>query len=376
MTLFIREARTEREIREFIEYPLFLYRDDPLYSPQLTRDLVPHFTDKNPFFRHAEARYFLAYRDGKIVGRIASIINHLHNQYHSDHTGFFGFYESINDQAVADALLCAVEADLRMRGMQIIRGPVSFSTNEECGLLVEGFEYPSMLMTPYNKRYYDSLMKNAGYTKTKDLYAFLHDVKDALPEKVLRVAAIAEKRGIIAKQLDKKHFLDAMRSFRIVYNAAWAGNWCFVPITEEELEYDAARLKPLIRPDVMAIAFHNGEAVGFCGMVPDFNIVLRRMHGKTNPWTLLKALFTLPTVKDLRLLLLGIRPEYRNKGVDGILFREAFKGVKGGGYKRVEFSWILEDNIATIRLAEMAGSRRWKIFRIYEKPIAESGQLA
>ncbi len=369
MTISIREALTEREIREFIEYPLFLYREDPFYSPQLTRDLVSHFSSKNPFFRHADVRFFLAYRDGKIAGRVASIVNHLHDEYHKERAGFFGFYESVDEQAVANALLHAVETDLRARAVQIVRGPMNFSTNEECGVLVEGFEEPSLLMTPYNKRYYDTLLKKAGCQKAKDLFAFLHEVRARLPEKVLRVAAIAEKRGITAKQLQKKDFLEAMRQFKGVYNAAWAGNWCFVPITDEELEYDAVRLKPLINPDVMAIAHHNGEAVGFCGMVPDYNIVLREMRGKMNPWTLLKALRALPKVKDLRLLLLGIRPEYRNKGVDAILFREAFKGIKSGGYKRVEFSWILEDNIATIRLAEMAGSYRWKVFRIYEKPL-------
>ncbi len=370
MPVTIREARTEREIREFIEYPLFLYRKDHFFSPQLTRDLVSHFSSKNPFFRHAEARYFLAYRDGKIVGRIASIINHLHNQYHNDHTGFFGFYESINDQAVADALLNAAEKYLALRGMDTMRGPMNFSTNEECGFLVEGFEYPSMLMTPYNKRYYDSLMSGAGYVKARDLFAFLHDVQDTLPEKVLRVAAIAEKRGISAHQLNKKEFPAAMRAFKDIFNSAWANNWGFVPLTDEEIDDSIRRLKPIINPETMVMAQCNGEPVGFLGMVPDFNIVLRRMRGRITPLTILKALYYSRTIKDLRLLLLGIKRESRNKGVEGILLREAFRGIKSGGYKRVEFSWILEENIATIRLAELPGSRRWKTFRIYEKPIA------
>ena len=370
MTIAIREARSEREIRQFAEFPLFLYRNDPLYAPQLTHDLIKHFSPQNPFFRHGEARYFLAYRGNEIVGRVASIINRLHNEYHGDRVGFFGFYESIDDQSVADALLKAVSEDLLPRGFDTIRGPMNFSTNEEVGFLVDGFDDHPILMTPYTKRYYPALMEAAGYAKAKDLYAFLHDVEDALPEKILRAAAIAERRGISCRQLTRKEFPMAMAAFKDIFNSAWADNWGFVPLTDDEIADSVRQLKPIINPDVMSLAFHNGEPIGFCGMVPDFNVVLQKMRGKINPVTICKALYYKSRITDLRMLLLGIKKEYRNKSVDGILFREAFKGVKGGGYKRVAFSWILEENLATIRLTEMIGSRRWKTFRIYEKSMA------
>ncbi|HMK43895.1 MAG TPA: GNAT family N-acetyltransferase [Dissulfurispiraceae bacterium] len=373
MTVSIHEARTAREMRAFIEYPLSLYRNDSFYAPQLTRDLKTHFSTKNPFFRHASARYFLAYRSGEIVGRVASIVNRLHNDYHRDRTGFFGFYESIDDPAAAGALLGSVEEDLRARGMDTVRGPMNFSTNEELGFLVEGFDEPSILMTPYNKRYYDALMAACGYGKVRDLYAFLHDVRDALPEKILRAAAIAEKRGITAHQLKKSEFPAAMRAFKDIFNSAWSDNWGFVPMTDEEIEDSVRLLQPIIKPEVMALAFHSGEPVGFIGMVPDYNVVLRQMRGRLTPITVMKALYYSRKITDLRMLLLGVKKEYRNKGVDGILFREAFKGVKSGGYKRVEFSWILEENLSTIRLAEMIGSRRWKVFRIYERRMPEAG---
>lgn len=369
MTVSIREARSEREIRQFAEFPLSLYQNDPYYAPQLTHDLLNHFSDKNPFFLHGEARFFLAYRNNQIVGRIASIINRLHNAYHNDTVGFFGFFESIDDQAVAAALLNAVSIDLHSRGFDTVRGPMNFSTNEEVGFLIDGFDDHPILMTPYSKRYYPALMETAGYAKVKDLYAFLHNVEDSLPEKILRAAAIAEKRGVTCRQLTRGEFPMAMRAFKDIFNSAWSDNWGFVPITDEEIEDSVRQLKPIINPDVMSLAFHNGEPIGFCGMVPDFNVVLQKMRGKINPVTICKALYYRSRIKDLRMLLLGIKKEYRNKGVDGILFREAFKGVKSGGYARVEFSWILEENIATIRLTEMIGSRRWKTFRIYEKPI-------
>lgn len=363
------EVKDKRDLLAFIEYPLSLYRDDPLYSPQLTHDLKVHFSPRNPFFKDADVGFFLAFKNGRIAGRIASILNRLHISFQKENAGFFGFFESINDPEVAKALLDRVSLDLKAKGMTVMRGPMNFSTNEECGFLVEGFEEAPMLMTPYNFAYYNKLMEECGLAKAKDLHAYIHSVEDELPDKILRVAAIAEKRGITARQVTKDYFMTAMRFFREVYNSAWAHNWSFIPMSADELEYSAKRLKPLVVPDMTIVAEKDGEPVGFLGMLPDFNFVLRKMHGKLNPLTLAKALYYSRKIPDLRMLLLGIKPEYRNRGVDGILFREAFKGVKRGKYKRVEFSWILEDNINIIRLVEMIGGKLYKKFRIYEKKI-------
>ena len=362
-------VKDKRDLLRFIEFPLALYRDEPLYTPQLTNDLKVHFSPKNPFFKDADVEFFLAVKDGKIAGRIAAILNHLHISYQKENTGFFGFFESIDDPDVAKALLDTVSQYLKEKGMTVMRGPMNFSTNEECGFMIEGFEEASMLMIPYNFPYYNRLMKDCGLAKAKDLHAYIISVEEALPDKILRVAAIAEKRGITVRQVTKDNFMTAMRSFREVYNAAWGNNWSFIPMTEDELEYSATRLKPLVVPDMTIVAEMGGEPVGFLGMLPDFNFVLRKMHGRLNPITVIKALYYSRKIRDLRLLLLGIKPEYRNKGVDGILFREAFKGVKRGKYKRVEFSWILEDNINIIRLVEMIGGKLYKKFRIYETKI-------
>jgi GNAT superfamily N-acetyltransferase len=253
--------------------------------------------------------------------------------------------------------------------MTIMRGPMNFSTNEECGFLIEGFHNVPMLMTPHNPPYYNDMMEQYGMQKAKDLYAFIYTVKESLPEKVLRVAAIAEKRGVQVRPVDKRKFHEEMLVFKEVYNSAWKKNWGFIPLTDEEMQHLGERLKQIAVPELTLIAEDDGEPVGFMGLLPDFNYVLRHMKGRLNPFTILRALYYSRKITDLRLLLLGIKKEYRNRGVDALLFREGFKGVKSGGYKRVEFSWVLEDNIPVQRIVEMLGGRLYKKYRIYEKPV-------
>ena len=361
------EAKTARDRDRFIDLPFSLYKDDPLYVPQLKKELKDQFSRKNPFFLHAEVRFFLAEQDGKIVGRVASIVNKLHCEFQQEDAGFFGFFESVHDRQIAQALLEAVSADLTTRGMKIVRGPMNFSTNEECGFLIEGYDGPPMLMTPYNPRYYHELMEACGMDKAKDLYAYLYDVREELPEKVLRVAAIADRRGITVRRVEKKKFRDEMLVFKQVYNAAWEKNWGFIPLTDEELFYLGERLKGIVVPELTLIAEHKGAPVGFLGIVPDFNAVLRHMNGRLTPLSMLKALYYSRKIRGLRILLLGITRDYRNKGVDAVMFREAFPAIRKGKYQHIEFSWILEDNIPVQRIAEMVGGRLYKKYRIYEK---------
>ncbi len=363
------EVTNRKGLYSFITFPLSLYRHDRFYTPELTRDLKVHFSRRNPFFKTAEVRLFLARRGGSIVGRVAAIMNLQHVTLHRERAGFFGFFESVNDSAVSGALLGTVCEVLKERGMEVIRGPMNFSTNEECGFLTEGFGSPAMLLMPYNPPYYADLMEDFGMTKSKDLFAFIYHVADELPEKVLRVASLAEKRGITVRTIEKRNFEADMMAFGEIYNDAWKRNWGFIPLTAEELRYNAGRLKPLVVPDLVMIAEQKGEPVGFLGMLPDFNHVLRHMGGRLTLVTVLKALYYSRKITDLRLLLLGIKEEYRTRGVDALMFREGFEALKRGGYKRVEFSWMLEDNFPVIRIAEMLGGRLYKRYRIYEKEI-------
>ncbi len=352
-----------------MELSFSLYKNYPLYVPQLRKELRDQFSQKNPFFMHAAVKYFVAKKDGRIVGRICSIINKRHREFQQEDAGFFGFFESENDCDVAKALLDAVSADLKAEGMKVMRGPMNFSTNEECGFLIEGYDEHPMIMTPYNPPYYNDLMEQCNMTKAKDLFAYIYDMQETLPEKVLRVAVIAEKRGITVRPIDKRKFGAEMMVFKEVYNDAWEKNWGFIPLTDDELFYLGERLRQIVVPELTLIAEHEGKPVGFLGMVPDFNVVLKQMKGSLNPLSILKALYYSRKIRGLRLLLLGITREFRNKGVDALLLREVFPAMLKGKYQRVEFSWILEDNIPVQRIVEMAGGRLYKKYRIYEKAL-------
>ncbi|MBI5640846.1 MAG: N-acetyltransferase [Nitrospirae bacterium] len=355
-----------KNLNEFIRLPLALYSKDPLFVPQLNRDMREHFSGKNPFFLHSHARYFIAKKDGRPAGRIVAFVNRTHNEVHRDKTGFFGFFDSLNDRDVAGALFEGAAGYLRQLGMECMRGPMNFSTNEECGFLLEGFHESPFIMMPYNFPYYNDLAEAYGMKKVKDLFAYIYKVQERLPEKVLRVAVIAEKRGITVRPIDMKKFMSEMMIFKDVYHSAWEKNWGFVPMTDEELAYSGERLKQVIIPEMTLIAEEYGRPVGFMGLIPDFNSVLKHMGGKVNPLSLIKALHYSGKIRDLRVMLLGIKKEFRYKGVEALLFREGFKPIKKGGYQRVEFSWILEDNIPVQRTIEMIGGQLYKTYRVYE----------
>lgn len=363
------EVRAGGRLDEFIKQPSAIYSGDPFYPTPITKEMRVHLSPSNPFFEHAEARYFLARSGGRDVGRVASILNRRHIQCHGEKAGFFGFFECDNDPGAAALLLEAAAEDLRARGMEVMRGPMSFSTNDECGLLLEGFKEPPILMTPYNPPYYNDLMASCGMRKARDLFAYIYEIGEELPDKILRVAAVAERKGIRARRIDMKKFSSEMRAFKEVYNSAWSENWGFIPLTDGELDYMSGKLRDVIVPELTLIAEADGGPVGFMGLLPDANYVLRHLRGRVNPLTMVKALYYMKRITDLRLLLLGIKKEYRLRGVDALLFREGFRGVRKGHYRRIELSWVLEDNLPVQRLAEMAEARLYKKFRIYEKPL-------
>ncbi|GBE01080.1 hypothetical protein BMS3Bbin06_01350 [bacterium BMS3Bbin06] len=362
------EARTRRDTEEFILFPFDLYRNDPLYSPELLRDQRSYFSPQNPFFNHADVKLFIAGDRGKTVGRVVSVVNYLHNERYGDKTGFFGFFESIRDSRTASLLMDRVADELRKAGMNRMRGPMDFSTNEQCGFLIEGFDYPPMIMTPYNPDYYPRLVEEYGMVKSKDLLAFIKEIPEGLPDKIERVARLAERRNITTRKVSKKNLLKDMQVFQEIYNESWSENWGFIPLQDDELTFLAGRLKDVMVPDLTLIAEKDGIPVGFLGLLPDYNGLLRKMMGRLNPLTIFKAFMGYRKIKDLRLLLLGIRPPYRNMGVDAVLLSKAFRYIKGR-YERAEFSWILEDNVAVIRLVEMVGGRVYKRYRIYEKEL-------
>jgi GNAT superfamily N-acetyltransferase len=367
----ITEVHSRRELDDFIRIPFSLYRNNPFFSPELIYKTRKRLSANNPFFRHAKAWHFTAWKEGKPAGRISAVINHLHNEFHNEKTGFFGFFESADDFTVAASLLEKAAGILRNEGMEVMRGPASFSTNEECGMLIDGFQTPPFLMMPYNPSFYSMFMERFGMKKAKDLFAYICDVPDELPGKVRRAADIARKKGIRTRPIRLREFNQEMELFRNIYNSAWSRNWGFVPLTAEETKTAAKSMKSIVIPELTLIAENKGEPVGFLGLLPDFNFVLRKMKGRINPAAILKAVYYSRKINALRLLLLGIRPEYRNRGVDALMIREAFRGIrdKHPRFKQIEFSWILEDNFLIQKLIEVVGGKHYKTYRIYEKKL-------
>jgi GNAT superfamily N-acetyltransferase len=374
--LRVRAARDRRDLKRFIDLPYRLHARDPLWVPPLRRDVELLLSrTKNPFFEHAEAEYFLAERDGEVVGRIAAISNRLHNETHGDRVGFFGFFESIDDQAVADALLAAAAVWCRNHDHDVLRGPASFSVNDECGLLVDGFDTPPALMMPHNPRYYISLLEHAGFTKAKDLWVYQGGTEERyvpVPERLARgTELIRQRQGITLRSLDMRNFQGEVERIKELYNGAWEKNWGFVPMTAHEIDHLAEQFKPVVIPDMVPMAEKDGKLIGFGIALPDLNVVFRRHRsGRLFPM-ILDLLWSLKMkrIRRARILLLGVHPAYRGKGIDAMLYHWIWTK---SGERRIywgEAGWILEDNPAMNAGLEKMTFRVYKTYRLYDRAI-------
>ncbi|MFL5470747.1 MAG: N-acetyltransferase, partial [Gemmatimonadales bacterium] len=275
--LRVQAAREGRDLRRFIDLPYRLHARDPLWVPPLRRDVATLLSrTKNPFFEHAEAEYFIALQGDEVVGRIAAISNRLHNETHGDRVGFFGFFECIDNQDVANALLNTAADWCRARDHDVIRGPASFSVNDECGLLVDGFETPPTLMMPHNPRYYIRLLEQAGFTKAKDLWVYQGGSMEGyvpVPERLTRATELIRQRhGITLRPLNMKDFDGEVERIKELYNAAWEKNWGFVPMTDHEIDHLAEQFKPVVIPELVPMAYKDGKLIGFGIALPDLNV--------------------------------------------------------------------------------------------------------
>ncbi len=325
----------------------------------------------NPFYQKAERALFIAKRDGRVVGRVAAIENRWHNDHHDDRVGFFGFFDCRDDQDVANGLFERAEAWLGDRGLTEVRGPVNPSMNHECGVLVDGFEFPPMIMTPWNPSYYDALIERAGYARAKDLLGYHLPAGDqfALPDRVRRLAErTLQRTGLVFREWDFKKMEEQARDALDLYCDAWDGNWGFVPPSWEEFWHLAKDLKSVLHPDFVFIAELDGKTVGFIMIARDINRVLRRIpSGRLWPWNIARLLFGLPKVLSGRIVLLGLRPEYRNRGFFPLFALEVARRAQKIGADGAEASWILEDNrslTAPLEGMDLEPHKRW---RIYEK---------
>jgi GNAT superfamily N-acetyltransferase len=367
----ITPVKSSKDMKDFILFPPSLYRDDRNFCPHLYAERKKFFSSKNPLFEFTDVAYFLA-RDenGKLLGRVSAHVNRRHNEYWNEKTGFFGFFECVEDVEVARRLMDAVETWHRERGMERVRGPFNFSTNEECGFLADGFDTPSVIMMPHTKRYYLDFMATLGYAKAKDMYAFYYKYQGTIPEHLGRFSRRAlERTGATVRTLDMRRFdEDVARAFTI-YNSAWEKNWGFVPMTEAEFRYMAEELKPIIDPALVVIIEKDGVPVAFSLGLPDYNVLLRKTGGRLLPFGWWHLLFGRRTITHVRILTMGVIEPYRKRGLDITLYYETFRHGLPHGYRSCEMSWILEDNVLAIRAIERMGALRYKTYRIFEKKL-------
>ncbi len=326
---------------------------------------------KNPFFLHAEVQHFIAVKDGRDVGRIAAIRNRIHEELHQEPVGFFGFFESSDDAEVAGALLDAAADWLREQGLKTIRGPLSYDTNDVSGMLVGPFDSPPSVMMAYNREYLPRLTEGAGFLKAKDLLAFVLD-SSGLPDRIARLSNRVKKReGIVLRLFDKKRFLDEVRTIQEIYNQAWEKNWGFVPMNSEEIHYKADELKQIVDPEFVYFAEVKGETVGFGMALPDANQALRGIRsGRLFPTGLFRIMLAWRKINAVRVIILGTIPEYRNRGLEVLFYRELFDAAYRRGMSYGECSWILEDNEPMIKgMAALGSSEPSKRYRVYDRAL-------
>jgi GNAT superfamily N-acetyltransferase len=356
-----------RGLREFIELPYTLYRDDPFWVPPLRIAQKDLFNKrKHPFHAFAEVQCFLARRNGAVIGRIAAIRDPNHNAFHQERAGFFGFFESPEEPEVATGLLNAARDWLRSGGAEVIRGPMNPSTNYECGLLVDGFDAPPQVMMTYNPPYYDALIQGAGLRKAKDLFAYFLSADKMTRERAERVAAKAAADGIETRPIRMKAFAEDVELVWQVYNSAWSRNWGFVPMTREEFFFSAHDMKMILEPELVLLGEVKGRVVGFALALPDVNRALKHANGKLLPLGILKILYHKRSVDSIRIIALGVVEEYRTAGVAAGFYAELFRRGTRLGYRSAEMSWVLEDNTLMNRSIEALGGQRYKTYRIYE----------
>jgi hypothetical protein len=370
-SIAVRPVSGRREFGRFIDYAYARNAGDPHWIPPLrTSECQRLRPTHNPFFAHADLTLFLAWRNGVVVGRIAAIDDRLHNQVHGDNVAMFGFFEAA-DQDAAHALLERIDSWAKQRGRLRVRGPLNPSMNDSAGLLVNGFDSDPMLLMPHNPPEYGEYVESAGYRKVKDLFAWLYDLDGGAPPIIERLAhRVRERDRIHVRPLDAAEFSREADRIRDIYCGAWMHNWGFVPPTADEFRRIAAEMKPIFDPRGAVCAEIDGRAVACAIALPDVNQALKGTSGRLGPHTLLRLLCRRRHIDQLRLLLLGVLPEYRARGLYPLLLFELHRQLRNGPYRRMECSWVLEDNHDVNQPAEQAGAKRYKRYRIYEKTLA------
>lgn len=356
----------------FIKLPWKINENDPNWIPPLIMDRLKVLNKKkNPFFKTNPADFFLAFNNGEIVGRIAAIINHQHNQFHGDKTGFFGFLEAINDKAVFETLLNTAREWLKERDCDTMMGPMNPSTNDEAGFLIEGFDSPPYFMMTHNPPYYNDMMQELGFEKAKDLYAYYIDQNTLNVKRVDKLSeSMRRKFPVSIRMLNMKNFDSELQMVREIYNDAWSKNWGFVPMTAEEFDFIANDFRKIIDPELVLIAEYKDKPIGFSLAIPNYNEIFKKIpNGKLFPFGFITFLRNKNKLKSLRAITLGVVKEYQTTGIGGMLILETINRGLSAGYFSAEMSWVLEDNDLMNRAASLVGGYIHKKYRVYQKRI-------
>lgn len=362
-------VENDKQLAQFIEFPYQLYKGHEYWVPPLKRD-VHHLLDRsqNPFWDHSDREFFLALRDGRLVGRVAAIVDHNFIKCWNEKTGYFGFFECEQDRDAAQALFEAVRKYQRAQGMNKFIGPMNPSTNEECGFLLVGYSSSPFVMMTYTPEYYHALSEASGLVKAKDLNAYYIRTDDAPMEYLERITAIVRRRvpGMTVRPMNMKEFHAEVLRVRDIYNDAWSPNWGAVAMTDAEFDTLAKNLKPLVVSDLVLVIEVDGAPAGIALSVPNYNDVLKKLNGRLGPVEMLKFLYYKRKIKEVRLVIMGVRRKYQKMGLESLLYLESFKAGKKLGLEGGELSWTLEDNHEVNNGIKKMGGKLYKQWRIYQ----------
>jgi len=374
-TIELREVSGKRDLDAFIRVPWEIYKDDPNWVAPLLIERKEALSDKNPWFAHAEWCAWIAYRDGKPVGRISAQIDQLHQQRYENKTGFFGLVEAMDDDEVFKALFETAEAWLREKGMRQILGPFNLGINQEIGILVEGFDTPPSVMMPHSRAYYDSAIKDCGYQSAQDLLAYELQADAISIPRVMRSLIDRNAERINVRSLRSSEKDVELEVMRDIFNDAWENNWNFVPFTREEFKAVGKELLMLLPSDYIQIAEIDNEAAAFVVMIPNLNEAIADLNGRLLPFGWAKLLWRLKVAspKSARVALMGVRKKYQNTHFGPALAYMVINAVIGAGTKRgierAEMSWILEHNRGVRHIIDSINGEVTKRYRMYEKEL-------
>lgn len=377
MSLEIVPVTTRKHFRDFLRVPFQLHKNDSNWVPPLNTVVKKNFDKKNPFLKNATMQSWIAYKNSKPIGRITGIINRTHNEFHNENIAFWGFFESDNCNKTSEALFKEVEQWASNQGVTALRGPMNPSTNHECGLQISAFDTKPYIMMTQNPAYYPELVETQGYTKIKDLQAWLIDANKAniKPRLIEKVKALQEKKQITIRTIDMKRYDEEIETIFQIYNDAWEKNWGFLPLSKEEYRYMAVDLKSIIFPKMIYLLEVAGVPAAFSAWFPDVNQALVHVRdGNLFPTGLLKLLWHTKVKKTItqgRVPLLGIKKEFQHLPLGGMLYFKYLEDGRKYGYPIGECSWILEDNLSMQSALRLIDSRQYKTYRVYEKNLGK-----